>query len=423
MKIAIISSSFLPVVDGVTITVYNRLQQLSKLGHEVILFCPEYSSLKNIYPNWQDYTGKIFPNVIVINLPSQNAIGLNFERDVTSKSYQIVLRELEKFKPDLIHVDEAERLSFTFFKFTGCDFAKKNKIPCVAFFHTNYIDYFDDYFTLPLQLNFIVRKILGFIFVNIYNRYNLTLVASKFTFQKLDLMGIKNLHYDNLLGFNSQEFSASLKNLNFWEKYNLPNLNNKIKLIFVGRLTPDKGWNFGLSALAKMHPKTWKKLAIIIVGDGTIKNDIYQSISQFTSDIYLLGRVENQQIPALLINSDIFVTNSEKETTGLAVLEACAAGIPVIAPNAGGIIDTIKKGENGFLYQSQNQADFLEKLTILIENKSLRESMKLEAKNSVQNFTWENTVNNLVKIFDKITKQNLSKKTNFSPPASKSEGF
>lgn len=76
MKIAIITSGFLPVVDGVTITVFQRIQKLSQLGHQVLLFCPDYSALPTIYPHWKDYTGDILPGVRVINLDSTAFTGL-----------------------------------------------------------------------------------------------------------------------------------------------------------------------------------------------------------------------------------------------------------------------------------------------------------------------------------------------------------
>lgn len=399
MKIAIISSSFLPVIDGVTIAVYYRIKQLSKLGHQVILFCPSYQSLSNIYPNWQEYTGQIFPQVEVISLPSTNSIALDFERDVTSKSYQIVLEKLSKFQPDIIHVDEAERLSTCFFKIAGCDFAKSHKIPCVAFFHTNYIEYFDDYFQLPFKLNSIIKFILTFIFAKIYNSYYLTLTASKLTFDKLRLMGFKNLCCDNFLGVNLIKNQPKPKN-NYWlNKYNIRDIEEKIKLIFVGRLTPDKGWNFCLKSLSKLPQEILKKIAFIIVGDGLMKDEIKQKLSQLTPHTYLLGRIDNQTMPELFANSDIFVTTSTKETRGLAVIEACAAEIPVICPDSGGVIDTIKDGYNGFLFQSNNEVDFLEKLILLVNNNSLRKSMGIKAKISVQDFTWEKTTNNLLQVW------------------------
>ena len=138
MKIAIISSGFLPVIDVVTITQINRLHQLSQYGHQVLLFCPDYSQLANIYPDWQTYTGNILPGVRIVNLDSESFFGLDFERNVSRKSYQVVLQELQNFQPDIIHVDEPERLFTGFLKIPGIDYAKRAGIPCLSFFILTY---------------------------------------------------------------------------------------------------------------------------------------------------------------------------------------------------------------------------------------------------------------------------------------------
>lgn len=400
MKIAIICSSFFPVIDGVTIAVYQRLEQLSRLGHQVIVFCPDYSPIKSIYPNYQAYIGSVFPNIEVINLPSSKSIALDFERDVTIKSYKIVTEELEKFQPDIIHVDEAERLGVCFLKLPGVKYAKQHNIPCVAWFHTNYIDYFDDYFNLPLGLNKLIKKILSIIFAKIYNAYDLTLVSSSITAQRIKQIGIKNISCAELLGCDISQFNTVKKRVSFYqEQYNLPNLENKTKLIFIGRLTPDKGWNFTLKSLAKLPPEILNKITIIIAGDGALKAEIKQTLQQLTPNTYLLGRITPQTVPALLTHGDIYITNSEKETRGLTIIEAAAAGIPAIAPRAGGVMDTIQDGETGFLYQPQSQADFLDKLSLLIDDSNLRQSMGAKAKIIAQQYSWQQTVNNLMEIW------------------------
>lgn len=409
MKIAIITSSFYPVIDGVTIAVYNRVRQLSKLGHQVLIFCPDYSPIKHIYPHWQNYTGKILPGVEVKNLSSTASIGLDFERDFTRKSYQNIVQELTIFKPDIIQVDEAERLGICFFKRPGVKFAKQNNIPCLAFFHTNYLEYLDDYFQLPFKLNTLIKLFLNWLFTKIYNAYDLTLVSSRATYNKLVARGIKNLQYSELLGLDLQQFNNIAREPNFFaQQYRINNLENKIKLIFIGRLTPDKGWQFGLQALAQLPSEIINQIAFIVVGDGDLSTTIKQELNQLTYRVYLLGRVPPTLIPQLLINSDIFVTNSTKETKGLAVIEACAAGIPVIAPRAGGITDTIIDGENGFLYQPDQQEEFLNKLNLLISDYDLRHSMGKKGKEQVQYWTWEKTTETLVNIWQ----QEIEKKEN-----------
>lgn len=402
MKIAIITSGFLPVVDGVTVSGYYRLQKLSQWGHEVVLFCPDYSNLSHVYPQWQNYTGNIFPGVRVVNLASDPFMDLDFERNVAWHSYGTLLGELEQFQPDLIHVDEPERLFIGFWRVAGVKFARKAGIPCVGFFRTNFLEYLEDYFILPgvklSTLEFAIRRMI----IAVYNSYDATLVSSPITHQKILNLGIKNSLYSNLLSFDAENFTPGLRVDKFFtDKYRLPEIDPQVKLVFLGRLTPDKGWNFTLDAFEQLATQIpWEKLALIIVGDGPIRQEIAKRLGQLTSHVYLLGRVAPEKIPALLANCDLHVTTSEKETRGLTILEAFASGIPVLAPNAGGVVENIIDGENGFLFTPQNHQDFIEKLNILVTNPQLRREMGQKGSKCVSKYSWDETVGNLVRIWE-----------------------
>jgi glycosyltransferase involved in cell wall biosynthesis len=273
MKIAIISSGFLPVIDGVTITQINRVRELSHYGHKVLLFCPDYSQLAKIYPNWQIYTGNILPGVRIINLDSESFVGLDFERNVSRKSYQVVSQELQNFQPDIIHLDEPERLFTGFIKIPGTDYAKRADIPCVSFFHTNLLEYGKDYFNTPTAIDTIVKYILKLPLAWIYNNYDLTLVSSQVTQTKLKKLGINNILTEELLGINIEKFSPALRQTDFFEsKYQISNIDSKVKLIFLGRLTPDKGWKFTIDAFTKAQKLNLEDVALIIAGDGSMRD-------------------------------------------------------------------------------------------------------------------------------------------------------
>ena len=401
MKIAIITSGFLPVIDGVTITGYSRVQQLSKKGHQVLLFCPDYSKIAHIYPDWQQYTGDILPGVTVVNLPS-SVFFVEFERNVAWYSYRVLEQHLIKFQPDIIHVDEPERLFVGFWRIPGLNYAKQHNIPCVSFFRTNFIEYLEDFFPLPspilLSLQWLVKRLVLYV----YNAYDLTLVASKITAQKIKQLGIKNVHYGSFLGLEVHKFDTLQPQANFFaQKYSLPELDSKIKLIFLGRLTPEKGWNFTLQNLAYILQKIDKnQMAFLIVGDGELKDKISQTFAEFAAHFYLFGRVPPDDVPALLINSDLHVTTSEKETRGLTILEAFTAGIPVLAPRSEGVKENIESGINGFLYEPGNIEDFISKLKLLIDDNNLRQQMGLQGKTSIQHqYTWEVTINNLLEVW------------------------
>ena len=399
MKIAIIASGFLPVLDGVTVSGYYRVQKLSQFGHQVLLFCPDYSPLAHLYPNWKDYTGNIFPGVEIINLPSTPF--LDFERNVGFNTYKIVRRELEKFQPEIIHVDEPERLFFAFFRLAGIEFARQHKIPCVCTFRTNFLEYFEDFLPLPKGINLMLQLIFKKSFVSIYNKYDLTLVSSSITYQKIIDMGIKNAMYVNFHGFDIEKFQSTTIKANFWESnYQISNLNNKVKIVFLGRLTEDKGWKFTLDAFVRLQQLIdIENVAIIIVGDGPMRDEISNRLATVTKNVYLLGRIPPENIANILKNSDFHVTASEKETRGLTVLEAFAAGIPVVAPQAGGVTENIQDGWNGLLFTPGNQESFCDKLKLLIEDSNLRREMGINGREAITKYSWDNAVANLVKIW------------------------
>lgn len=401
MKIAIITSCFLPIIDGVTVSGLQRLKILSKWGHEVILFCPDYSSLEADYPNWRDYTGKIFPGVEVINLASNSFVGLDYEPNVNRTSYQTVIEKLQEFKPDIIHVDEPERLYVGFWRLAGVNYAKKAAIPCVSFFRTNFLDYLEDYFPLPKPIFSGIKYLLQKLIVWVYNSYDVTLVSSKITYKKIIELGINNTRYSNLVSFDAEKFQNSLPQQDFFQsQYNFPEVDQLVKVIFLGRLYPDKGWDFTLDAFETVSQQIdLTQVAIIIAGDGPMRNKIVSKLIKLVPQFYLLGRVAPENVPALLVNCDLHVTTSEKETRGLTILEAFAAGIPVIAPRSGGVVENIRDGNNGYLYSPGDRSDFTNKLETLIENKPLRQRMGQRAKLSVQDYSWENSVQNLVNIW------------------------
>ena len=184
MKIAILASGFLPVIDGVTVSGFYRLQKLSQWGHEVLFFCPDYSPLAEMYPNWQDYTGNIFPGVKVVSLKSK-AFFVDFERDVAWSAYGQFEEELAKFQPDIIHVDEPERLFINFWRLPGVNYARRNGIACVGFFRTNFLEYLEDFFPLPKPLLLALQWLLKKLIVFVYNSYDATLVSSTITKEKI----------------------------------------------------------------------------------------------------------------------------------------------------------------------------------------------------------------------------------------------
>jgi len=207
-------------------------------------------------------------------------------------------------------------------------------------------------------------------------------------------------------GVEMEAFCAVQRDCHFFKKeYGIPvaDDHNTIKIIFLGRLDPDKGWRWTISILPDLN-LLLHNCIILVAGQGSMEDEIRAAFKKHQIHAYFLGRIPPQNVPALLVHSDIHVTTSARETLGLTVLEAAAAGIPVIAPRAFGCKENIQDGETGLLYSPQNKLDFLSKLEFIIHNRDQRERMGRQARELVSCRTWENGTQSLVDFWQSVIK-------------------
>ncbi len=405
MKIAIISSGFFPVVDGVTVSLAQRLRVLSELGHQVLVLCPDYQPIEAVYPNWREFQGDILPGVQVVNLPSEPFMGVAFERNMNLQARSGLHQALQAFGPDVIHVDEPDRLFLGLLQAPGVTYAKALGIPCIGFYHTNFIDYIEDFFPLPGWLIALLQWASMLVMRPVFHAYDAILVSSPVTQARVEQLGLRNVMCDRLLGVDLSKFQPLQRQPDFFQtQYGIEAPQDSLTLTFLGRLTPDKGWRFTLKAFAhwvnEPNNALWvKRVTIVIAGDGELKNEVYHGLQTLGLDVHMLGRISPDEVPALLVNSDIHVTASEKETFGLTVMEAFAAGIPVLAPDAGGVTTLIQPEQNGLLFQPQDVVSFGQSLTRLLADEPWRKTLGQQGQQAMADYSWKGVVNKLLNIW------------------------
>ncbi|MHA1284894.1 MAG: glycosyltransferase [Promethearchaeota archaeon] len=148
---------------------------------------------------------------------------------------------------------------------------------------------------------------------------------------------------------------------------------NKSNIIisFTSRLYKLKGIE-DLIDVAKKIVKKKKNVIFLIVGTGPLEKKLKFETKTIES-IKILGF--RTDIPKILAISDIFVQPSYSEGLSLAILEACASGLPIITTNVGSNPDLIKNGKNGYLIKPGDRTSLEKYIIKLIENKKLREEM------------------------------------------------
>jgi len=163
---------------------------------------------------------------------------------------------------------------------------------------------------------------------------------------------------------------------------------DKVVVTMIGRINPGKGQLFFLE-VAKHLRKTYPQLAFVMVGDPYPGYEsIAADIKEFIQQNHLGDSVHNlgfrNDIPRVLAATDIFVLPSTlPDSFPTVILEAMAAGKPVVASKSGGSEEMVLDGETGFLFDVEDRETCRKKISILVENSDLRAQLGKSGKNRV----------------------------------------
>ncbi len=148
------------------------------------------------------------------------------------------------------------------------------------------------------------------------------------------------------------------------------------RLLSVGRLVPSKRFDRFISVVARLRRKLKCEVNGTIVGDGPLKERLRahaESLELPSSAIEFCGSLPD--LAPVYRQADVFVLTSEYEGTPNVVLEAMAAGLPVVVTNVGGVPEIVRPGERGFLVEKNDDEGLCVALERLIQEPQLRLSL------------------------------------------------
>lgn len=370
LRIAYFAGTMLQDHDGVTRVIYKWIEYLTKKKIKNIFVSPALPPRKN----WPTEMYKV-PS---IKFP------LNKEYSLASPEKKYFEKKLDKFKPDIIHVNSPDPLGYA-----ALNYAQKRHIPVIATYHTHFISY-AKYYYLEILEPFLWLYTKGF-----YNKCDKVLVPSKSILGELREHGLKKLEYLPH-GVDTTTFNKSYKSIEWRKKLGI---DKKIVLLYVGRLV----WEKDLEVLAETYSKliSNKSISFVIVGNGPIREDLEKLMPK----AIFTGRLIGKELSTAYASSDIFVFPSTTETFGNVILEAMISGLPCVAANKGGSKSAIKNNVTGLLARPHDSKDFIKKVKYLIKNSGLRKKMAQNAVKYAEKQSWDSICDRLFKEYDKLLKK------------------
>jgi phosphatidylinositol alpha-mannosyltransferase len=168
-------------------------------------------------------------------------------------------------------------------------------------------------------------------------------------------------------------------------------MDDKRNILFVGRQEPRKGLPYLLEAFAalkKMEPRT----RLVVVGpDGGLRAACLRYIQQNdVEDVVFTDYVSSDDLPRYYRSADVFCApNTGHESLGLIILEAMAAGLPIVATRIQGFQDVLTQGEHGLLVRPRDSTAMADSLARLLKDAAMREEMGRAGSKHAQNYSWQ----------------------------------
>ncbi|MEB3256407.1 MAG: glycosyltransferase family 1 protein [Synechococcaceae cyanobacterium] len=354
MKIAFFTETFLPKVDGIVTRLTKTIQHLVSAGDEVLVFCPEGAP--------ESWMGARIVGVPAMPLPLYPELKLALPRPAVSEA-------LERFGPDLVHVVNPAVLGLG-----GIWLAKTRQLPLVASYHTHLPKYLEHYGMGMLE------PLLWELLKAAHNQAQLNLCTSTAMVGELSEKGIQHTALWQR-GVDTELFRPALANPAMRARLHGGHADTGNLLLYIGRLSAEK-------QIERIRPvlQAMPQARLALVGDGPHRQQL-ERVFEGTPTTFV-GYLAGEELAAAYASGDAFLFPSSTETLGLVLLEAMAAGCPVVGAARGGIPDIVTDGVNGCLYNPDDPDSLTAAVQRLLGDPAQRRALRLAARQEAERWGW-----------------------------------
>lgn len=366
MRVAVVTESFLPTTNGVTNSVCKVLDHLAAQGHHAMVIAPDAGAP----PSYAGFPVKRVPAIAYRQFP----VGLPNPQ---------VQRLLDDFAPDVVHAASPFLLGAQ-----ALQAARRSGVPSVAVFQTDIAGY-----TRRNHLS-AMESFAWWAIRRIHLAADLTLVPSDASMADLTAarigplarwgrgVDIETYHPRNRQDPVTAKLAERLRS------------GGRVVVGYVGRVAPEKQVE-RLAALRGLD-----RMRLVVVGDGPSMPSLRRALRGMP--VEYAGRLSGTALARAYASFDVFVHAGTEETFGQTVQEAHASGLPVVAPRAGGPIDLIDDGVDGFLFDPDSPGDASMRGAVarLVADPELRSRFGEAGRRRVLTRTWSSICDELLEHYE-----------------------
>lgn len=371
IRIAVVTETFPPEVNGVAMTTGRFVDGLLRLGHQIQLIRPRQrgDDEPTQQENLRETLSRGVPipryNHLKMGLPARSALQKQWAED----------------RPDVVQIVTEGPLGWS-----ALSAARKLRLPVVSEFHTNF-----DAYSTHYGLGWLKRPVTAYL-RRFHNRSDLTLVPTRALQQALLGAGYRAVEVvargvDTGL-FNPSRRSDSLRGS--WGAGN-----DDPVITYVGRLAPEKNVDLVLQAYGAIRRER-ANARLLLVGDGPARGQIE---SRKTDGVIFAGMRVGADLASHYASADLFLFASETETFGNVTAEALASGLPVVAFDYAAAAELVRHEKNGLLATPADPTEFIAQ-AVAGANPQMHARLRNAAAASVAHLDWTVVVARLVEKFE-----------------------
>lgn len=379
LRIALVTETYPPEVNGVAMTLAELVRRLQARQHQITLIRPRQShervGQKSYQPRQADQTRSLdgrlpIEEILVhgVQIPrySQLRMGL--------PAKGLLIRRWTLQRPDVVHIATEGPLGWS-----ALQAARRLKLPVSTDFRTNFHAYSGHY-----GLRWLYKPIMGYLrtFHNLAHR---TTVPTKTLMAQLSSSGFERLAVV-ARGIDAERFNPRHRCEALRAQWGLAD--RDFAVLYVGRLAAEKNLD-GLAVAFESIERANPRARLILVGDGPMRAALEARLPK----ALFCGQQMGHDLARCYASADLFLFPSKTETFGNVTVEAMASGLPVVAFADGAALELVHTDENGASVDLADDAGYVSEATRLALDPAACQRMGIIARTTALQLDWETIAN------------------------------